>query len=71
MASLIILHKWKFLKLDLKYFFISVSMKYFKDLDSNDLISKEQMNKIKWKQIKINRNFFKIRIEAFTSHLCQ
>lgn len=32
-------------------------MKYGKDVDSNDLISKEQMHKTKWKWIPINENF--------------
>lgn len=38
-------------------------MKYFKDFDSNDLISKKQMDKIKWKWIKINGNLSKLELK--------
>lgn len=38
-------------------------MKYFKDFDSNDLISKKQVDKIKWKWIKINGNLSKLELK--------
>ena len=44
------------------------SLKIF---NSNYMISKEQMDKSKWKWIKSKRESFKIRIEIFTSHLSQ
>lgn len=49
-------------------------MKHFKDFGSNDLISKNQMDKqakSNGKQAKINGNSSKIRIKAFTSYLPQ
>lgn len=38
-------------------------MKHFKDFDSNDLISKEQMDKIKWKWTEISGNFSKLKLK--------